>query len=144
MQKYDSKKCDVMDIEKVLLIDDNDTIRLIVRIGLESHFKVFLASSGPEGIVLAEAEKPDIILLDVRMPGMNGPETLLELKRNPLTANIPVIFMTASVQKEEIETYKKLSVIGVIEKPFSPLNLAEQLSRLARPLPPVMVSSNKT
>jgi CheY-like chemotaxis protein len=86
--------------------------------------------SGAECLRVAHAEKPDVILLDVKMPGMDGPETLVQLKRNPKTASIPVIFLTASVQSHETEAYKKLDVIGIINKPFDPMTLAEQLSNM--------------
>jgi CheY-like chemotaxis protein len=63
---------------------------------------------------------------------MDGPETLVQLKQNLETASIPVIFLTASIQTDETEAYKKLAVVGIIHKPFDPMTLAEQLSNLVQ------------
>jgi two-component system OmpR family response regulator len=112
---------------KVLLIDDDHNIRLVAEIGLELAFEVLTAASGVEGLAIAEAENPDVILLDVKMPGMDGPETLAKLKENPVTAGIPVVFLTASVQTHEMEEYRKLGVAGIIQKPFDPMTMPEEL-----------------
>jgi two-component system, OmpR family, response regulator len=107
-----------MDVRSVLIVDDDANIRTVAEIGLELDFIIFMADSGMKALAVAESEKPDLILLDVRMPGMDGPTTLIKLRENPLTANIPVIIMSASVQSQEMESYKKLDVVGVIVKPF--------------------------
>jgi CheY-like chemotaxis protein len=120
-------------IRSVLLVDDDKNIRTIAEMSLERDFDVYLAESGPSCLVVAECERPDVILLDVRMPGMDGPTTLIKLRENPLTAAIPVIFMSASVQTHETELYRKLDIIGLIEKPFDPMELAAQIRRLAAP-----------
>lgn len=120
-----------MQIRSVLLVDDDKNIRTIAEMGLETDFDVFLAGSGMDCLAVAESEQPDLILLDVRMPGMDGPTTLLKLRENPLTAAIPVIFMTASVQTQETEGYRKLDIIGLIEKPFDPMELAAEIRKLA-------------
>lgn len=121
-------------IRSVLLVDDDKNLRTIAEMGLERDFDVYLAESGPSCLVVAECERPDVILLDVRMPGMDGPTTLIKLRENPLTAAIPVIFMSASVQSHETESYRKLDIIGIIEKPFDPMELATLIRRLAAPL----------
>ena len=69
----------------------------------------------------------DLILLDVMMPGMDGPETLRELRRVPETSNTPVIFMTAKVQSSEIQKYKDMGAVEVIAKPFDPMTLSDQI-----------------
>ncbi len=121
-----------MQNKKILLIDDEDNIRLIAQIGLEDRpdWQVLSAASGSEGLVLAAQEKPDLILLDVMMAGMDGKMTLAKLRENPITAKIPVIFMTAKAQKQELEAYAALGVAGVITKPFDPTCLSQEIERL--------------
>src|ERR1700722_17056135 len=99
-----------MAIAKVLLIDDEPHIRKIGQIALTrvGGFVAILAASGPEGIALAASERPDVILLDVMMAGMDGPMTLLELRARPETAHIPVLFMTANLQAGEVSLYERL------------------------------------
>lgn len=117
---------------KYLLVDDDDNIRTVALIGLEDEVgvEVIEATSGPEALKLAKDEKPDLILLDMMMPGMDGVKTLEALRADAATASIPVIFMTAKVQKHEIESYTKLGAAGVIVKPFDPLTLAEEITKI--------------
>ena len=124
-----------MPIAKILMVDDEPDIRRIGQMSLKAVGKwaVVLASSGAEALELAEAEKPDAILLDVMMPGMDGPETLNQLRARPSTASIPVIFMTAKVQKHEVERYLSLGAAGVINKPFDPMTLPDQVRRIVDP-----------
>ena len=114
-----------MKIEKVLMVEDEPHIRRIGELSLKGvgKWKVVLASSGAEGVEKAAAEQPDVILLDVMMPGMDGPTTLAELRAQPSTENIPVIFITAEVEKHEVERYLGLGAAGVISKPFDPMKL---------------------
>ena len=121
-----------MQNKKILLIDDEDNIRLIAQIGLEDRpdWQVLSAASGSEGLILAAEEKPDLILLDVMMAGMDGKMTLVKLRENPVTAKIPVIFMTAKALKQELEAYAALGVVGVIVKPFDPTCLSEEIEQL--------------
>ncbi len=116
-----------MSHETILLIDDDFNICAIVEISLSRQFNVLVAESGLEGIELAKWEKPALILLDVRMPGMDGISTLQALKEDARTRNIPVVFMSATVQTDEIEAYKRMDVVGVISKPFDPLQLPNQV-----------------
>ncbi len=118
-----------MVVHKVLLVDDEPDIRKIARISLEAVGKwtALLASSGPEALSVAAAESPDVILLDVMMPGMDGPTTLDRLRGEPCTARIPVLFMTAKVQKQEVERYLRLGAAGVICKPFDPMSLPDEI-----------------
>lgn len=114
---------------KVLIIDDEDDIRELARISLErvGGLKVVTASSGREGIEAAAAQSPDAIVLDARMPGLDGPDTLAELKASPATKSIPVVFLTGSVQPTQAEHFKSLGAAGTITKPFDPMQLPARL-----------------
>ena len=119
-----------MNTKRILIIDDEDDIREVAKLSLEmlGGWDVVLASSGGEGLSTAEVEKPDAILLDVMMPGMDGPTTLLRLQERQATQAIPVILMTAKVQAADRERFKSLGVTNVIAKPFDPMQLASQVS----------------
>lgn len=117
-----------MSQDKILLIDDDFNICTIVEISLSRQFHVLVADSGLQGIELAKWEKPSLILLDVRMPGLDGIATLRALKEDVRTKDIPVVFMSATVQVDEVEAYKKLDIVGVISKPFDPMQLPNQIS----------------
>ncbi len=123
-----------MQVRKVQIIEDDPYISLIAKTALEREWSVVCADSGEAGLTMAEREMPDVILLDIRMPGMDGPETLSRLKENPATANIPVIFLTASLQTEELHHHRQLPVVGVLEKPFDPLQLANEIKKIVAPL----------
>lgn len=118
------------ELKKVLLVEDDDNIRLIARTSLEglTSWKVVEANSGLVALNLATTELPDLILLDIMMPGMDGPTTFNHLRDNAATAGIPVIFMTAKVQTQEVEGYIKLGAAGVITKPIDPMLLPEQIT----------------
>lgn len=118
-----------MAVSKVLLVDDEPHIRRIGELSLKGVGKwtVVLASNGNEALDKVEHEKPDVILLDVMMPGMDGQETLAHLRARPATAEIPVIFMTAKVQKHEVDRYREAGAAGVIPKPFDPMALPSQI-----------------
>ena len=111
--------------KKILLIDDENDIRTIARISLETigGFEVVLAGGGEEGLEVSAREKPDLILLDVMMPGLDGPATLKRLKETPASADVPVVFLTAKALPSEIERYKeaveKYKAMAVIEKTVS-------------------------
>ena len=117
---------------KVLLVDDDNNIRTIAMMGLEdsTDWELVEASSGNQAIEIAQKENPDLILLDMMMPGLDGKATLSKLRENDITSNIPVIFMTAKVQTTEIEHYKTLGVHGVIIKPFDPTTLADDVRKI--------------
>ena len=92
------------------------------------------ASGGPEGVRKAASERPDAILLDVMMPGLDGPATLSALRSNPATAEIPVVFLTAKAMASEIERLLGLGARGVLTKPFDPMSLPQELKNcLGRP-----------
>jgi two-component system, OmpR family, response regulator len=115
----------------VLLIDDDDSVRMLARISLVKvgGMHVTEASSGPEGLVAAAQDPPDVILLDVMMPGMDGPSTFTALKANARTAGIPVIFLTAKAMPTELARLSGLGAIAVLTKPFDPLTLAADVRR---------------
>jgi CheY-like chemotaxis protein len=124
------------DIRKVLMVDDEPDIRKIGQISLAhvGGWEVVLAASGPEGLEAARRERPDLILLDVMMPGMDGPATLAALRAEEATRDIPVIFMTAKAQRAELERYVALGARAVIVKPFDPMSLPDEIrKRLAAP-----------
>ena len=116
--------------KKILLVEDDDNIRLITRTSLEglTSWKVIEANSGQVALGIASKEMPDLILLDIMMPGMDGPTTFGHLREDGATAKIPVIFMTAKVQTQEVEGYIKLGAAGVITKPIDPMMLPEQIT----------------
>jgi two-component system OmpR family response regulator len=124
-----------MTIRKVLLVDDEDDIRTIGQLSLSrvGGWQTVLASSGTEAVSKAAAESPDLILLDVMMPGMDGPTTLGKLRAQEATAKTPVIFMTAKIQKQEVARYLELGAVGVIGKPFDPMTLPAEIKRLLPP-----------
>jgi CheY-like chemotaxis protein len=118
--------------KSILLIDDEETIQEVVQVGIEieSGWQVAIASSGAEGIDLAESQQPDAILLDVMMPEMDGIDTLSQLKSNQKTSAIPVIFLTAKAQAEEKNQFQSLGVVDVITKPFNSMTLASQIAKI--------------
>lgn len=119
-------------VRTVLLVDDDDDLRMIGEMALANvgGFDVSCASSGEEALSMAERVAPDVILLDVMMPGLDGPTVFARLRERPVTARIPVIFMTAKVQTHELARYEALGAIGIIPKPFDPMTLADQVRRL--------------
>ena len=118
--------------KNILLIDDEETIQEVVQVGIEieAGWQVAIASSGQEGITLAQNQQPDAILLDVMMPDMDGIATLSQLKANVKTRKIPVIFLTAKTQATEKDQLHNLGVVDVITKPFNSMTLASQIAKI--------------
>lgn len=114
---------------KVLIVDDEDDIREVAQIALEvtDGWIVLQAPSGAEGIALAQAERPDAILLDLMMPDLDGTEVLSRLKSDERTSGIPVILLTANVRAAQCDCG---GAAGVILKPFDPLRLAAEISTI--------------
>lgn len=121
-----------MKLETIMLVDDDADIRTIGEICLSKvgGWTVMLAASGADALQMVSREPPDVILLDVMMPGMDGPTTFRRLRDLPATADTPIIFMTAKVQKPEVERYLALGAAGVISKPFDPMMLHAEIRRL--------------
>jgi CheY-like chemotaxis protein len=115
---------------KILIIDDENDIREVAALSLESvaGWEVIVAGSGAQGLARAIEHQPDAILLDVMMPGMDGPTTFRELRRNPVTAHIPVLLLTAKVQSSDQRRFADLGVEAVLFKPFDPLTLSTQIA----------------
>jgi CheY-like chemotaxis protein len=116
-------------LTRILYVEDEPDIQLVARLALETlgGFTVEVCSSGNEAIARAPVFQPQFILLDVMMPGMDGPETLKMLRGLPQTASTPVAFMTAKVQPSEVAQYKALGAVEVIPKPFDPMTLASRV-----------------
>ena len=114
---------------KVLYVEDDPDIQVIARIALEDlgGFDVRACESGDQALAAIADFQPDLLLLDVMMPGMDGPTLLAHLRKTANGACAPAIFMTARVQRAEIEQYLALGAMSVIAKPFDPLTLAEQI-----------------
>lgn len=115
--------------KRILVIDDDAQIRAVASASLTmvGGWEVSTASSGSEGIAEAEMVRPDAILLDVMMPGMDGPTTLRALRASPATADIPVIMLTASVGADGMAPVFDQPVTAVIPKPFDIMGLADQV-----------------
>lgn len=119
-------------LNSILMIEDEPDIQMVARLALESvgGFNVEVCSSGQEALDKVLQINPDLILLDVMMPGMDGPTTLQKLQEIPELSNTPVIFMTAKVQPQEIQHYKDLGALDVIPKPFDPMTLSDNVREI--------------
>jgi two-component system, OmpR family, response regulator len=121
-----------MKLERILYAEDEPDIQLVAKLALEAlgGFKVLLCANGAEVVEQATGFGPGLILMDVMMPGMDGPATLRRLRGDPNTANIPVIFLTAKAQYSEVKHYQALGALDVIAKPFDPMMLASQVQEI--------------
>lgn len=117
-------------MKKILIVDDDKNIRKILEIALEEEWTVVAASSGEEAVELATNEQPELILLDRMMPGMDGLSTLRELRSREATKSVPVIFLTARVQTQDLEDYSGEGVLGLLSKPFDPVTLVDEINEL--------------
>lgn len=117
---------------RILIIDDEEDIRAVASLSLETvaGWEVAVASSGAQGIARAESFQPEAILLDVMMPGMDGPAALRALRNNPRTSAIPILMLTAKVQDSELQRMLDLGAKAVLNKPFDPLTLAAQIANI--------------
>jgi two-component system OmpR family response regulator len=131
---------------RILHVDDEPDLRDIVTIALETFggYTVQTCSSGLEALDKSTSFAPNLILLDMMMPGMDGPTTLRELRKNPKTAAIPVIFMTAKVQPDEIRHYDNLGAAGAISKPFDVEKLCPQIKAIWDKVKAAEVSTTRT
>ncbi len=116
-------------LQNILYVEDEPDIQAVAQVALEmvGGFTLKVCSSGQEALETVKSFVPDLILLDVMMPDMDGPTTMRELKKLPDLANIPVVFMTAKVQPKEVSEYLALGARGVIAKPFDPMKLAGEV-----------------
>ncbi|MCD6294846.1 MAG: response regulator [Deltaproteobacteria bacterium] len=116
---------------KILAVDDSKTIRMIVKKAFKAYdCKVLEAADGKEGLETASREKPDLIVLDITMPVMSGPEMLTELKKDPALKEIPVIMLTAESGKENVVQILKMGVKDYIVKPFKGAQLIERVTKV--------------
>ena len=116
-------------LKKILHVEDEDDIRLLTRMILESvgGYEVESCASGRAAVETSRKFLPDLLILDVMMPEMDGPMTLEAIRQTPECATTPVIFMTAKTQDEEIQRLLSLGAIDIITKPFDPQTLSEQI-----------------
>ncbi len=117
------------ELRKILYVEDETDIQTVAKLALESvgGFEVLICSSGAEAIEEAPGFGPDILLLDVMMPGMDGPDTLVALQGLEKLKDTPAIFLTAKAMPSEIKRYKDLGALDVIPKPFDPMTLADRV-----------------
>ena len=120
---------------RILLVEDDPDIQKMVQLSLkfQGGHQVSVASSGVEGLKKATLELPDLILLDVMMPEMDGYETCRRLKEQEHIRAIPVVFLSARAQQAEIQKGKDLGAVGYLVKPFDPMKLAAQLDAMLMP-----------
>ncbi|MBU1670703.1 MAG: response regulator [Actinobacteria bacterium] len=118
---------------RVLLIDDDPDIRQSVMIALKLEgYEVIAAADAEQGYRAATIERPDLIILDVEMPGMNGPEVLKWIRQNPVSSRIPIIFLTGRVDLEAMEETFEGEAQGFLMKPFSPIQLLNKMEAVLR------------
>jgi CheY-like chemotaxis protein len=112
-----------------MLVEDDPDIQTVTSLALGSFggFDVHICASAHEALASAPQFNPDLILLDVMMPGMDGVDALRALRGIPATATVPVVFLTARVQPAEIQRYRELGSLAVISKPFEPTTLADTI-----------------
>lgn len=117
---------------RILYVEDEPDIQTVARLALEAlgGFTVEICSSGNEALQRAPAFQPQLILLDVMMPAMDGPTTLKKLRELPQFAGTPVVFMTAKVRASEVAGYQAIGALDFIAKPFDPMTLASQVQTL--------------
>lgn len=116
-------------LERILCVEDDPDLLEVIRLALErvGGFTVKLCASGREALAHMAGFHPDLVLLDVMMPGLDGPQTLSALRNQPEGGAMPVIFMTAKVRPDEVAHLISLGALAVITKPFDPMTLAQEL-----------------
>lgn len=121
-----------MPAQHILLVDDEDDIREVAAISLETvgDWRISSAGGGREAVAMALAEQPDVILLDVMMPDIDGPTTFGRLQQDPSTRDIPVILLTARAGTADRLRYEELGVCGVLTKPFDPMRLSDNVTAI--------------
>jgi CheY-like chemotaxis protein len=121
-----------MPIREILLVDDEADIRTIAWISLTriGGWNARVASSGAEALAMAREQRPDLVLLDVMMPELDGPETLRRLRAMPGRSDVPVIFLTAKAMAHDDVRLRGLGAVGVLTKPFDPLTLPQQVQAI--------------
>ncbi|NQV47866.1 MAG: response regulator [Rhodospirillaceae bacterium] len=125
-------------LNKILHVEDEPDIQEVARLALESFggFTVETCSNGQEALDRGPGFGPDLILMDVMMPGMDGPTAFEAMKKIPELKDVPVIFMTAKVMETEIARFREMGAADVIPKPFDPVTLADQIKAIWEKLAP--------
>jgi len=120
------------DLKKILYAEDEPDVQTVVELTIQtmSDYDIKVCDNGKILLDCVEEYNPDLILLDVMMPEMDGPTTFKNLQENEKTKNIPIIFMTAKAQSHEVENLKNSGAIGIITKPFDPLQLCSDLEKI--------------
>lgn len=122
------------ELHRILYVEDDADIREIVRMSLEmvGKYQVAACGSAADALRVVDDFDPDLLLLDVMMPGMDGPATLEHLRAHEAAANAPAIFLTANVQACDMAQYEGMGVVDVIVKPFDPMRLPAQIAETWR------------
>ncbi len=116
-------------LRRVLCVEDDEDIRYILEFSLRQvgGYEVCAVASGAAALEVAPAFRPDLMLLDVMMPGLSGPQTLHRLRQLPGLAGVPVVFLTAKAMPEQVEALLCHGATGVIVKPFDPVRLPQDI-----------------
>jgi two-component system, OmpR family, response regulator len=120
------------ELQRIMHVEDDPSIQEVAKIALEAvgGFTVHTCSSGQQAITDYANFAPQLVLLDVMMPGMDGPNTLQQLQQQFDLTAVPAVFMTAKVQSNEVASYKKLGAADVLVKPFDPMTLSNQIRQI--------------
>lgn len=120
------------ELKKILYAEDEPDVQTVVELTIQtmSNYIIKVCDNGRKLLDCVEDYNPDLILLDVMMPEMDGPTTFKNLQENAATKDIPVVFMTAKAQVHEVETFKQTGILGIITKPFDPISLCSEIERI--------------
>lgn len=119
-------------LQRIMMVEDDIDIQIVARMSLEAvgGFTVEICSGGHEALQKVEHFAPDLVLLDVMMPDMDGPSVLQHLRADTKTMDLPIVFMTAKAQAHEVESYIRMGALAVISKPFDPMTLSMILAQI--------------
>lgn len=119
-------------LQRIMHVEDDPSIQQVTKIALEAvgGFQVLTCPSGADALAQFSQFEPQLLLMDVMMPEMDGPETLRQLQQRYDLSQVPVIFMTAKVQSNEVQSYKDLGAVDVVVKPFDPMTLSQQIEAI--------------
>lgn len=135
-------------LKRIMMVEDDLDIQIVARMSLEAvgGYTVEVCSDGHEALQRVENFAPDLILLDVMMPDMDGPTVLQHLRKGPKTSHLPIIFMTAKAQGHEVESYLQMGALAVISKPFDPMALSSTILGIwnDRPQPDAVIANPRS
>ncbi|MBO9376402.1 response regulator [Sphingomonas histidinilytica] len=114
---------------RIVYADDDDDIRELLQLSLElaGGFEVSTVANGQAAVAAVAANRPDLVILDVMMPGLDGPATLAEIRRIEAAGQVPIVFFTAKLQRDEVDRLMSLGAAGVLGKPFDPITIADDI-----------------